>query len=276
MAPLVLCTLGDLLLDVIVRLKQPLEPGTDAAAQTRAGVGGQAANVAAWAATLGAEARFVGKRGEDPAAALVAGELGRLGVEVFGPVALGRNGVVVSLVGEDGERAMATDRGVAPTLSAEELEPAWFEGCTQLHLSGYSLMSSPIDGAATRAAELARARGAAVSVDLASTRVIADFGADRLRELLAELDPELVFANEAERELVGEQTAAGATWALKLGARGAAIEHEGGRSEFPAKKVEVVDTTGAGDAFAAGYLVGGVELALQTAARCVSQLGASP
>jgi sugar/nucleoside kinase (ribokinase family) len=106
--------------------------------------------------------------------------------------------------------------------------------------------------------------------------VIADFGADRLRELLAELDPELVFANEAERELVGEQTAAGATWALKLGARGAAIEHEGGRSEFPAKKVEVVDTTGAGDAFAAGYLVGGVELALQTAARCVSQLGASP
>jgi ribokinase len=276
MAPLVLCTLGDLLLDVIVRLKQPLEPGTDAAAQTRVGVGGQAANVAAWAATLGAEARFVGKRGEDPAAALVAGELGRLGVEVFGPVALGRNGVVVSLVGEDGERAMATDRGVAPTLSAEELEPAWFEGCTDLHLSGYSLMSSPIDGAATRAAELARAGGAAVSVDLASTRVIADFGADRLRELLDELDPELVFANEAERELVGEQTAARATWALKLGGRGVAIEHDGKRSTFPAKEVEVVDTTGAGDAFAAGYLVGGVELALQTAARCVSQLGATP
>jgi sugar/nucleoside kinase (ribokinase family) len=276
MPPLVLCTLGDLLLDVIVRLEQPLEPGTDAAAHTRAGVGGQAANVAAWTATLGAEARFVGKRGDDPAAALAAGELGRLGVEVFGPVALGRNGVVVSVVGEDGERAMATDRGVAPTLSAEELEPAWFEGCTQLHLSGYSLMSSPIDGAATHAAELARAGGAAVSVDLASTRVIADFGAERLRELLDELDPELVFVNEAERELVGKQTATGATWALKLCARGAAIEHRGERSEFPAKEVEVVDTTGAGDAFAAGYLVGGVELALQTAARCVSQLGATP
>jgi ribokinase len=276
MPPLVLCTLGDLLLDVIVRLEQPLEPGTDAAAHTRAGVGGQAANVAAWTATLGAEARFVGKRGDDPAAALAAGELGRLGVEVFGPVALGRNGVVVSVVGEDGERAMATDRGVAPTLSAEELEPAWFEGCTQLHLSGYSLMSSPIDGAATHAAELARAGGAAVSVDLASTRVIADFGAERLRELLDELDPELVFANEAERELVGDQTAARATWALKLGGRGVAIEHDGERSAFPAKEVEVVDTTGAGDAFAAGYLVGGVELALQTAARCVSQLGATP
>ena len=276
MPPLVLCTLGDLLLDVIVRLEQPLEPGTDAAAHTRAGVGGQAANVAAWAATLGAEARFVGKRGDDPAAALAAGELGRLGVEVFGPVALARNGVVVSLVGEDGERAMATDRGAAPMLSAEELEPAWFEGCTQLHLSGYSLMSSPIAGAAIRAAELARAGSAAVSVDIASTRVIADFGVERLRELLDELDPELVFANEAERELVGEQTAAGATWALKLGARGVAIERDGERSEFLAKEVEVVDTTGAGDAFAAGYLVGGVELALETAARCVSQLGATP
>ena len=123
MAHFVLCTLGDLLLDVIVRLEQPLEPGPDAAALTRTGAGGQAANVAAWAASLGAEARFVGKRGEDPAASLAAGELAR-------------NGVVVSIVGKDGERAMASDRGVAPTLSADELEPAWFDGCTNLHLSG--------------------------------------------------------------------------------------------------------------------------------------------
>src|SRR5438552_9474057 len=80
MTPLVLCALGDLLLDVIVRLEQPLETGTDAAALTRTGAGGQAANVAAWAAVLGAEARFIGKRGDDPAAALAAGELARLGV----------------------------------------------------------------------------------------------------------------------------------------------------------------------------------------------------
>jgi ribokinase len=176
MARLVLCTLGDLLLDVIVRLEQPLERGTDATAITRTGAGGQAANVAAWAAALGAEARFVGKRGDDPAAALAAAELVRRGVSVFGPVALGRNGVVVSLVGRDGDRAMATDRGVAPRLSAEELDPAWFDGCTHLHLSGYSLMSSPIEGAAARAAELARDGGGSVSVDLASSSVIRAFG----------------------------------------------------------------------------------------------------
>ena len=272
----VLCTLGDLLLDVIVRLEQPLEPGTDAAAQTRTGAGGQAANVAAWAAALGAEARFVGKRGDDPAASLAAGELTRLGVTVFGPVVLGRNGVVVSIVGEEGERAMASDRGVAPTLSADELEPAWFEGATHLHLSGYSLMSSPIDGAATRAAGLVRAGGGTVSVDLASRRVILDFGPERLRRVLAQLGPELVFANEEERAELGPEAAVDATWVLKRGAAGAAVEREGQKSEFPAVPAKVIDTTGAGDAFAAGYLVGGVELALETAARCVSQLGATP
>ncbi|HYT52364.1 MAG TPA: PfkB family carbohydrate kinase [Gaiellaceae bacterium] len=272
----VLCTLGDLLLDVIVRLEQPLEPGTDAAAQTRTGAGGQAANVAAWAAALGAEARFIGKRGDDPAASLAAGELARLGVTVFGPVALGRNGVVVSIVGEEGERAMASDRGVAPTLSADEIEPAWFEGATHLHLSGYSLMSSPIDGAATRAAGLVRAGGGTVSVDLASRRVIADFGPERLRRVLGELSPELVFANEEERAELGSEAAVDATWVLKRGATGAAVVRDGERAEFPAVPAEVVDTTGAGDAFAAGYLVGGLELALETAARCVSNLGATP
>jgi len=272
----VLCTLGDLLLDVIVRLEQPLEPGTDAAAQTRTGAGGQAANVAAWAAALGAEARFVGKRGNDPAASLAAGELARLGVTVFGPVVLGRNGVVVSIVGEEGERAMASDRGVAPTLSADELEPAWFEGATHLHLSGYSLMSSPIDAAATRAAGLVRAGGGTVSVDLASRRVILDFGPKRLRRVLGELGPELVFANEEERAELGPGAAVDATWVLKRGADGAAVERDGRKWEFPAVPAEVIDTTGAGDAFAAGYLVGGVELALETAARCISRLGATP
>src|SRR5256714_4346137 len=253
----VLCTLGDLLLDVIVLLEEALEPGTDAAAQTRTGAGGQAANVAAWAAALGAEARFVGKRGDDPAASLAAGELARLGVTVFGPVAPGRNGVVVSIVGEEGERAMASDRGVAPTLSADELEPAWFEGSTHLHLSRYSLMSSPIDGAATRAAGLVRAGGGTVSVDLASRRVIVYFGPERLRQGLGELGPELVFANGEERAEGGPEAAVDATWVLKRGAAGAAVERDGQKSEFPAVPAEGVGTTRARGAVAARHLVGG-------------------
>jgi ribokinase len=272
---LVLCTLGDLLLDVIVRLAEPLETGTDAAAETEAGLGGQAANVAAWAASLGAEARFIGKRGDDPAGVLAAGELARRGVAVLGPVTVGRNGVVVSLVGRDGDRAMATDRGVAPTLSAAEIQRGWFDGCTHLHLSGYSVMAAPIGDAAARAAELARAGGATLSVDLASTRVIQAFGAGRLREALGRLRPEIVFATEAERAEAGT-AGAGTTWVLKRGAAGCAVERDGERAEFPAVPTTVRDTTGAGDAFAAGYLVGGVELALETAARAVAKLGATP
>jgi sugar/nucleoside kinase (ribokinase family) len=276
MPRLVLCTLGDLLLDVIVRLNEPLQPGADASAQTRTGSGGQAANVAAWAATLGAEARFVGKRGDDPAASLAASELARLGVEVFGPVALGRNGVVVSIVGANGERSMASDRGVAPSLSAEELEPVWFEGATHLHLSGYSLMSSPIDGAAARAASLVREDGGSLSIDLASTSVIEQFGAQRLRERLAALAPDVLFANEEEVAVVGIAALPEATWAIKRGPAGCAIVRNGERQELPAAPTTVVDTTGAGDAFAAGYLVGGVKLALEAAARAVAKLGATP
>jgi sugar/nucleoside kinase (ribokinase family) len=276
MPRLVLCTLGDLLLDVIVRLEQPLLAGTDAAAETRTGSGGQAANVAAWAASLGVEARFIGKRGDDPAASLAAAELARLGVEVFGPVGLGRNGVVVSIVSSDGERSMASDRGVAPTLSVEELDPVWLEGANHLHLSGYSVMASPIDGAAARAAEIVRAAGGSTSVDLASTSVIERFGAARLRDSLAALRPELVFANEEEVAAVGLDVLPAATWAIKRGSAGAAVVRGPEREEFPAVPATVVDTTGAGDAFAAGYLVGGIELALETAARAVSRLGATP
>src|SRR5919199_337041 len=117
---LVVC-LGDLLLDVIVRLDEPLAPGADAVAETHAGPGGQAANVAAWAVEGGAEARFVGKRGDDA-------EYRARGVELLGPVVGGRNGIVVSLVGSDGDRTMASDRGVAPDLEPADLGAAWFAG----------------------------------------------------------------------------------------------------------------------------------------------------
>ena len=267
--PLRLVCLGDLLLDVVVRLEQPLASGLrgDATAVTRAGPGGQAANVAAWAASLGAAARFVGKRGDDDAGLVVSRGLSRRGVAVCGPITSGRTGVVVSLVSPDGDRTMASDRGVAPELRAEELDPGWLAGCDHLHVAGYSLLREPIVGAALRAAELAPR----VSVDLSSWSVIEAYGAKRFRGLLRRLGPDVVFANEDEERALGGRID-GVEWVLKLGARGASF---GGR-RLPALAVEAVDTTGAGDALAAGYLVGGPDLALETAARCVAQLGAMP
>ena len=268
--------LGDLLLDVIVRAPQPLAAGADTAVETRVTSGGQAANVASWVAELGEPVRFIGKQAEDAAGALVRSLLDARGVQLAGPRADGTTGVVVSLVGEDGERSMATDRGVAPELREDELDPAWLAGCRWLHLSGYSLLADPIAGAALAAGRLARADGASVSVDLSSWSAIRARGPAVFRESLEELAPDVVFANEPEWELVGGAYGLGETAVVKRGSRGVIVHGPDGSEEHTAVGSEVVDTTGAGDALAAGFIVGGIELGLETAARCVAQLGAVP
>jgi ribokinase len=272
----VIACLGDLLLDVIVRAPQPLAAGADTPVETRVTSGGQAANVASWVAELGEPVRFVGKQADDAAGALVRSVLEARGVETLGPRVEGKTGVVVSLVGEDGDRSMATDRGVAPELRADELDAAWFAGCRWLHLSGYSLLAEPIADAALAGTRFARAEGAGVSVDFSSWSAIRAYGPARFRELLEQLAPDVVFANEPEWELVGAAYALAETAVLKRGSRGVIVHGPGGSEEHPAAGVDVVDTTGAGDALAAGFIVGGIELGLEAAARCVGQLGAVP
>jgi ribokinase len=266
-------TLGDALLDVIVRLREPLTSGADALAATQTAAGGQAANVAAWVVALGSEARTVSKRGDDLAGHLVSAELEGRGVELRGPVE-GRNGIVVSLVGTDGERTMASDRGVGPELSPADLDPAWF-ACDCLHISGYALLATPIDGAALEAATLARGHGARVSVDLSAWTRIREHGVVRFRQQVEQLEPDVIFANEAEWEIVGAAYGLAPTAVVKRGARGLLVLGDE-RVELPARDGEVVDATGAGDALAAGFLVGGPELALEAAARSVAQPGAMP
>jgi sugar/nucleoside kinase (ribokinase family) len=267
----VIVTLGDLLLDVIVRLSQPLAEGADADAVTQLGPGGQAANVAAWAAQLGASARFLGKRGDDDAARLARDGLAARGVDVVGPSA-GRGAVVCSLVEPGGERSMASDRGAAAELEPDEVDPEWLEGCSHLFVSGYALRSERSRAAVARAVGLARAAGASVSVDLSSWGAIRDAGRDRFRDAVASLAPEAVFANEDEERAFGGPLP-GTSWILKRGARGCSFAGE----ERPALPVErVVDATGAGDALAAGWIVGGPDRALEAAARCVARLGSMP
>jgi ribokinase len=266
----VICTLGDLLLDVIVRLEGPIAEDTDAYGRTRAGAGGQAANVAAWVAALGSDARFIGKRARDPAGRVVAEELAEHGVELVGPEVESGTGTVVSVATPDGKRTMLSDRGVAVELDADELEEVWFGDCERLHLPAYSLAAAPIRRAAMRAADLAPR----VSVDLSSTAALETTGVESIRAVLTQLHPDLLFANEEEAALVGELDVP--TLVVKRGARGAVVRAGGAEEEYLAEPADVVDSTGAGDAFAAGFLLGGPELALRAAARCVSKMGAMP
>jgi sugar/nucleoside kinase (ribokinase family) len=273
---LVICTLGDLLLDVIVRAPQPLAPGADTPVETRLASGGQVANVASWVTALGGRARLVAKRADDEAGRLAQSLLEARGVELAGPVVEGRTGVVVSFVGADGDRSMATDRGVSPELRAEELDPRLFSGCAWLHVSGYGLLAEPVAEAALAGGRFARDQGAQVSVDLSSWSTIREHGPDRFRARLEELAPDVVFANEPEWEMVGGAYALAQTAVVKRGSRGVEVRTADGVEQHPPLAAQVVDTTGAGDALAAGFLLGGIELGLEASARAVAQLGAVP
>jgi ribokinase len=267
---MLVCALGDLVLDVVVRLGTPLAPGGDVEARTVVGPGGQAANVAAWAASLGARARLITKRADDEAGRLAAAAVQELGVELAGPVVSEGTGVVVSLVEADGERTMASDRGVSGTLAPMELDPDWLEGCDHLYVSGYCLATQEGLELADAATELAGALGAGRSLDLSATSVIESCGADLLRTFIADRRP-TVFCNEEEDRAIGGPVE-GAHWILKRGARGASFDG----IERGAVAAAAADSTGAGDALAAGWIVGGPRLALETAARCVAQVGAMP
>jgi sugar/nucleoside kinase (ribokinase family) len=272
----VICALGDAHLDVVVRMSGPLSQETDTPAATRLGTGGQAANVAAWVTALGGRSRLIAARGTDLGAELVSAELARRGVELVGPIVPGNTGVVVSLSTGGRRRSMLTDRGVGAALAASEVRSDWLDGCEWLHLSGYALAHEPMRTAAIAVARAAIRRSVRLSVDLASTAMIESYGVASFRELIVSVGPDVVFGTEAEAALLGGLHGDGllddGRLIVKLGAEGVRVA---GR-HFPALPTVPVDSTGAGDAFAAGYLVGGVELGLAAAARAVAKMGAMP
>ena len=162
----------------------------------------------------------------------------------------------------------------------DELEAAWL-ACDVLHLSGYALLREPIAETALLGARLARERGARVSVDVAAWTEIRTYGPVRFRELLDELAPDILFATEAEWELLGGAYLTAPVGVLKRGPRGCTVFTEDAKLDFAAVEAEAVDPTGAGDALAAGFLVGGsleeaARRGLDAAARCVAKVGSLP
>lgn len=283
---------GDVIDDVLVRPLAAEAADTDTLATISARPGGSGANQAAWLGALGTSVRFAGRVGAADLAAHDA-ELRAAGVDARLVPDHGTPTGTIVVLSRDGRRDMYTDRGANLNLGPADLGEELLDGVGLLHVSGYSLFHPGVAEAVGGLMRRARTRGVPVSVDPASAAYLDAAGSEAFRTWSA--GARLVFPNLAEgRRLTGlaePDAVAGAlaesyeVVALKLGADGALIATGGRRFAMPSEPATVVDTTGAGDAFCAGYLIGWLtgrppaecaRSALRAAARAVATLGARP
>ena len=251
----VLCSLGDLVEDIVVYIATMIARGTDTPASVRRRQGGSAANVAKHAALLGTSTTFIGQVGNDPTGAALVAVLVQAGVRVAA-ISRGQTGTIVVLVSPDGERSFITDRGSAPDLGA--LPDGCLDGVKYVHVPWYSLAAGPIAHTARQAIHEARSVGAGLSIDTSSVSLLRDVAANR--RAITELEPDILFANAAEAahlNLLSEPLAGVRLTVIKRGADAAILVDRKGRtvaSHATAIDIPRLDSTGAGDAFAAGFL----------------------
>jgi sugar/nucleoside kinase (ribokinase family) len=299
---------GELMTDVVASLPGPVREGTDTPADVLVVGGGAGANTAAWLAHDGHDTTFVARLGDDLLGRAARAELEALGVRCRLVVDPRRpTGTCVVLVGVDGERTMIPDTGANAGLTPQDLPDEVFLAGRHLHVSGYTLLVDGSRMAGLAALDRARLRHMTRSVDVASAGPLADTGVDRFLGWVGGVD--VLLANESEAAFLSGQpepdpgadlataldsaaTAADilaahvGTVVVKLGARGAMSRGpDGGVVHRPGVPVDVVDTTGAGDAFAAGYLPGwcagipagdALDLGNRSAVRVVARMGARP
>ena len=269
-APPSIVVVGDLMLDVSIAPREALRSGTDVPGAVRLRQGGSAASTARWVARLGARSSLICAVGRDAIGRALVQELRDEAVRVRAfrarDARTGRIGVIVAA---DGERSFVADRGAADALPAEWLDPAWFAAADAVHLPAYSLLGEPLGIAGRRAAELARAAGARISVDLASAGPLLAAGRAAAQDLIGAVAPDLLLATESEaaaltggstfHDLLEDLLELAPLLVIKRGARGASVIARSAsgpqRFEVPARPVVAADTTGAGDAFDAGFLV---------------------
>jgi sugar/nucleoside kinase (ribokinase family) len=259
--------LGDLVVDVVLRPDRPIQHGSDVPGRVSFAQGGSASTTARWLGRLGARSSMIAAIGRDGAGRALVDALKSDGVtpRVI-RVAAARTGRIGVLVTPDGERSFVQDRAAALELEPTDLKSAWFTGADAVHMPIYSLLDEPLGLAGRRAVELGRAADAAISIDLASVGPLVARGRRAARALVAEIAPTILFATASEAEaLLGKYAVEGlldvaAIVVVKRGSKGATVLARDGdqrlRFDIATTPIAVTDTTGAGDAFDAGFLVG--------------------
>ena len=247
---------GDLMVDVVARMAGPLAPGSDTPASVSQRPGGAGANVAAWLAVAGVPVALVARAGDDAAGRGAVDKLRSHGVDVAA-VVLDRDrptGTCVVLVAPDGERAMLPDAAANAALSPADLPAGAFAAGAHLHLAGYTLLRyGPPRDAALEALRRARAAGMTISLDPSSAAPLRALGAERFRELAGPVD--VLLPNHDEATVLGSVGPRAREVVVTLGADGAVWTDGAREVASPAVAAgPVADTTGAGDAFTAGFL----------------------
>lgn len=258
--------LGDLMVDVVARLFGPLVEGSDSPGVISYVGGGSAANTAAWLTRVGESSIFVGAIGDDAAGEQQAESLHRLGVDVRFRVDHTRpTGTCLVLVAPTGERTMVPDPGANLALLEHDVPVDEFSAGDHLHVSGYALMRDSRD-AALHALDTAQSAGMTVSVGAASAAPLKALGA---AEFLAMLPADaLLFANEREAGVLAGSDGGAVGLARTLAGSGREVVVTAGSgvaawsdgessASMAAERLDhrpELDTTGAGDAFAAGFL----------------------
>lgn len=285
---------GDVVDDIVVRPLAAVTAASDTRAQIRRTPGGSAANVAAWLGWCGATVSFVGRAGASGGDSHVR-ELARWSVDAH--IAHDPElptGTIVLMLDAQAERTMYVDRGANAALVPDDVPPRLWEDVDWLHLTGYSLFDDGVRPTALALVEAARSRGAGVSVDPSSVAFLRACGVERFWEWTR--DVQVLMPNEDEAHvLTGEtdpdEVVSAPVWGartvvLTLGERGSLVRTADGRTyRVPAPSPPVMDTTGAGDAYCAGFLaaslrgVGARECATQGArasAHCLGMVGGRP
>jgi len=291
----VLC-IGDVMLDVIARINvspQKINFGSDTASRISTSSGGAAGNVAAWLTRTDARSTIVSHVGDDPAGAAIVAEFDALGVSHGDLVIPGEtSGVVVVLVDSSGERTMFPDKGANSRLTAQDLPD--LNSFQAVYISGYALLNPLARDGVLAMIEKIKADGLPIYFDPASVGAMKDVADKELHNWFSMMD--VLFLNEEESiYLTGSVDIERAlnylldfsqVVVIKRGSAGAIAKARGFDSiSLPAVAATVVDTTGAGDSFAAGFiasysknhdLTAALQAGGELAAGCVAIVGGRP